>query len=95
MALRALKHLSLLEESRWQTVREERRRVLNNEAKRNKRTGFSEEQKISEKERNREQRAKLTEEEAAAATRKNTDRKNTVGESSGTWQQQEPDQGGD
>ena len=70
MALKALKHRSLLEESRWQTVREERRRVLNNAAKRNKRTGYTEEQKISERERNREQRAKLTEEEAAAATRK-------------------------
>lgn len=74
-ALKALKHRSPVEESRWQTVREERRRVLNNAAKRNKRTGYTEEQKISERERNREQRAKMTEEEAAAATRKNTDRR--------------------
>ena len=75
VALKALKHRSTVEESRWQTVREERRRVLNNEAKRNKRTGYTEEQKISERERNREQRAKLTEEEAAAATKKNTERR--------------------
>ena len=75
VALKALKHRSTVEESRWQTVREERRRVLNNAAKRNKRTGYTEEQKISERERNREQRAKLTEEEAPAATRKNTDRR--------------------
>ena len=77
-ALKALKHRSLVEESRWQTVREERRRVLNNAAKRNKRTGYTEEQKISERERNREQRAKMTEEEAAAATRKNTERRQLV-----------------
>ena len=73
--LKALKHRSPVEESRWQTVREERCRVLNNAAKRNKRTGYTEEQKISERERNREQRAKMTEEEAAAATRKNTERR--------------------
>ena len=69
VALKALKHRSPVEESRWQNVREERRRVLNIEAKRSKRTGYSEEQKI------KEQRAKLTEEEAAAATKKNTDRR--------------------
>ena len=75
VALKALKNRSPEEETRWQTVREERRRVLNNESKRAMRAGSSEEQKIKERERNRKQRAKLTEEEAAASTKRNTERR--------------------
>ena len=72
--LKGVKNRSPVEETHWQSVREERRRLLKMEAKRIKRVGYSEEKKITERERNREQRAKLTEEEAGAATKRNTDR---------------------
>ena len=75
MTLKGLKKRSHEEETRWQSVREERRRLMKMEANRMKRAGYSEEQNNAERERNREQRAKLTKEEAAAATRRNTDRR--------------------
>ena len=75
MMLKGLKKRSPEEETRWQSVREERRRLMKMEANRQKRAGYSEEQKNAERERNMEQRAKLTKEEAAAATMRNTNRR--------------------
>ena len=75
MMLKGLKKRSPEEETRWQSVREERRRLMKMEANRQKRAGYSEEQKNAERERSREQRANLTEEEATAATKRNTDRR--------------------
>ena len=49
MALKGLKNRCPVEEARWQSVQEERRRILKIEAKRNKRAGYTEEKKITEK----------------------------------------------
>ena len=73
VALKGLKKRSPEEETRWKSVREERRRILKAEASKSRRAAFSEEKKDAERARNREQRAKLTTKEATAATKRNTD----------------------
>ena len=57
VALKATKKRSVEEQTRWQAVREERRRVQKMEANKKKRAGYSEEQKTANRERVRKQRA--------------------------------------
>ena len=75
VSLKGLKSRSLEEETRWQSVREERSSIKKAEAKRIKRAAGTEKEKEAERNRVRERRAKLTKEEAATATQKNTDQR--------------------
>ena len=73
--LKGLKNRSQEEETRWQTVRQQRRNILQADAKRMKRAAATEKEKDTERVRVREKRAKYTAEEAAAATQKNTEQR--------------------
>jgi len=75
VSLKGLKSRSLEEESRWQSVRQERRSIQQAEAKRLKRAAATEKEKDAERARVRERRAKYTAEEAAAATQRNTEQR--------------------
>ena len=72
LSLKGLKKRSPEEETRWQSVREERRRILKAEASKSMRTAFSDEKKDAERARVREQRAKLTKNEATTANKRAT-----------------------
>ena len=75
VSLKGLKSRSPEEETRWQTVRQERRKIQKAEAMRMKRASATEKEKDAERARVREKRAKYTAEEAAAATKKNTEQR--------------------
>ena len=75
MSLKGLKSRSPEEETRWQTVRQERRKLQQAEAMRIKRAAATEKEKDAERARVREKRAKYTAEEAAAATKRNTEQR--------------------
>ena len=75
MFLKGLKNRSQEEETRWQIVRQQRRNILQADAKRMKRAAATEKEKDAERVRLREKRAKYTAEEAAAATQKNTEQR--------------------
>ena len=70
LSLKGLKKRSPEEETRWQSVREERRRIQKAEAMKSRRAASSEEQKDEERSRIRERRAKFTKEETAAANKR-------------------------
>ena len=72
VSLKGCKSRSPEEETRWQTVRQERRKIQKAEAMRMKRASATEKEKDVERARVREKRAKYTAEEAAAATKRNT-----------------------
>jgi hypothetical protein len=75
VSIKGLKNGSPEEETLWQSVRKERRRIQQAEAKRMKRAAATEEEKDAERARVRERRAKYTAEETAAATRRNTEQR--------------------
>ena len=75
VSLKGLKSRSPEEETRWQSVREERSSIKKAEAKRIKRAAGTEKEKEAERNRVRERRAKLTKEEAATATQRKTDQR--------------------
>ena len=75
VSLKGLKNRSPEEETRWQSVRKERRSIQQAEAKRMKRAAATEEEKDAERARVRERRAKYTAEETAAATQRNTEQR--------------------
>ena len=70
LSLKGLKKRSPEEETRWQSVREERRRIQKAEAMKSRRAASSEEQKDADRSRIRERRAKFTKEETAAANKR-------------------------
>ena len=72
LMLKGLKKRSPEEETRWQSVREERRHIQKAEAMKSMRAAFSDEKKDAERARVREQRAKLTKNEATAANKRAT-----------------------
>ena len=75
VSLKGLKSRSPEEETRWQSVRQERRRIQQAEAKRIKRAAGTQKEKDTERARIRERRAKFTPQEAAAATQWNTEQR--------------------
>ena len=75
VSLKSLKNRSPEEETRWQSVRQERRRIQQAEAKRIKRAAGTQKEKDTERARVRERRAKFTPQEAAAATQWNTEQR--------------------
>ena len=75
VSLKGLKSRSPEEETRWQSVRQERRRIQHAEAMRIKRAAVTEKEKDTERARVRERRAKLTPQDAAAATQRNTEQR--------------------
>ena len=75
VSVKGLKDGSPEEETRWQTVRQERRKIQQTEAMRIKRAAATEKEKDAERARVREKRAKFTPEEAAAATQRNTEQR--------------------
>ena len=75
VSLKGCKSRSPEEETRWQTMRQERRKIQQAEAMRMKRASATEKEKDAERARVREERAKYTAEEAAAATKKNTEQR--------------------
>ena len=75
VSLKSLKNRSPEEETRWQSVRQERRRIQQAEAKRIKRAAGTQKEKDTERARVRERGAKFTPQEAAAATQWNTEQR--------------------
>ena len=75
VSLKGLKDRSPEEETRWQTVQQERRKIQQTEAMRIKRAAATEKEKDAERARVREKRAKYTVEEAGAATQRNTEQR--------------------
>ena len=75
VSLKGCKSRSPEEETRWQTMRQERRKIQQAEAMRMKRASATEKEKDAERASVREKRAKYTAEEAAAATNRNTEQR--------------------